>query len=172
MMLLVLLCGTVSGSSSAADLFLRLDEVGYDEVADGGKEPVAKVISSIQLTIRPGEPFSGRAEFKGRKIIIRGVCNRSEKPEIFKLQIRSEIHEGSRTVVTNSRGERRAIVNKMIGDTTIGVKVGERITIGGMRNIGTETLNGVTVNRKSEKLLIVVLSESEPNDEDAERDDQ
>lgn len=172
MMSIILFCGAVPASVTAGDLFLSLDEVGYNVVTDGGKEPVAKVISSLRLKIRPGEPFSGRAEFKGRKIIIRGVCNRSEKPGIFDLQIRGEIHERSGAVVSNSRGERREIFDKTNGNTTIGVKVGEPHTISGMRTDVTETTNNVTLHRKSEKLLIVVISESEPKDDDEEGDEQ
>ena len=164
---LVLLTSCLPTIASAGDLFLRLDEVGYEDVdvAEDGKEPVAKVLSSLKLTIRPGEPFSAKAAFAGRKIMVRGMCKPGEKPESYDVEIWGELHRATGEFMTALGGVQRPIVNKTKFNTTISARVGEPLTLGGFRT-ALDKSDGAAGRRKSESMMILLLSTSEPEDDE------
>ena len=165
---LVLLTSCLPTIACAGDLFLRLEEIGYEDVdvAVDGNEPVAKVLSSLQLTIRPGEPFSAKAAFAGRKIMVCGMCKPGEKPECYDVEIRGGVHKATGEFVTSLGGVQRPIVNKTGFITRISAKVGEPLTLGGMHTFADRP-DGVAGRRKSESRMILLLSTSEPEDDEA-----
>src|SRR5437899_9491203 len=118
------LASLIPGSARAGGLILKVEEVGYEDVADDGKKPVAKLLSSLQLAIHSDKPYSGKAEFAGRKIMIRGTYKPGKEPDVVDLQIRAAFHRATGEFVTASDGRDRPIVNKSEIRTQISVKVG------------------------------------------------
>jgi hypothetical protein len=151
-------------SARAGSLILKVEEIGYEDAADDGRKPVAKLLSSLQLAVHSDQPFSGRSEFAGRKIMVRGTWKPGKEPDVVDLQIRAAFHRDSGVFVTASDGVERPIVNKSEVKTQISVKVGEPTKIAGL--VTAITSNGVS--RNCESRIILRVSALEPDDEEGE----
>jgi hypothetical protein len=153
--LLVVFGSIMPRFACAADLFLRIDEVDY--ISDPGKKPSPKVLSSLQMAIRPGEPFFGRAKIAGRTVVVRGTSKPGTKPDYYDVDFRVDIRTGEFS--TAPGGERRAVYTKSI-NTSVSTKVGERLAIGDLRS-AVDAAGGQTVHK-----FILLIAASEPEDND------
>jgi hypothetical protein len=157
--LLVVFGSIMPRFACAADLFLRIDEVDY--VSDLGQQPTPNVRSSLQLAIRPGEPFYGRAKIAGRTIVIRGTSKPGTKPDYYDIEFRVDIHTGE--FVTAPGGQRPGIYRKTI-NTSVSAKVGERLAVGDLVT-HEDAANGAG-RRQSMHKFILLIAASEPGDDD------
>jgi hypothetical protein len=156
--LLVVFGSIMPRFACAGDLFLRIDEVEY--ISDPGKLPSPNVRSSLQLAIRPGEPFYGRAKIAGRTIVIRGTCKPGTKPDDYDVEFRADIQTGE---FVTAPGGQRSVECKRI-NTSVSAKVGERLAVGDLVS-AVDAANGAGRRLVAHKFIVLIAS-SEPGDDD------
>lgn len=130
---LVLVAAAFASIAGADELVLRVNEVGYRKVSADNKEPEQTLLSSLEIMIRPGLSFHGRTHTGNTKMTVRGICRQTDKPDEFVLDLHLDIRFATGKFIPTETGNGKEIVNRATANTTIRVKLGQELIVGGFK---------------------------------------
>jgi hypothetical protein len=155
------------------DYLLRVEFLGYDtEILD--PPPREEFIRSIEILIRPGQPFLGRLKEGKETITVRGTfrCNK-EGDFVGDLSAARLVDNGH--TVPIAPGKEQKIFDITSGHATVSLKRNEPFQCGGVVSRSEEHLPDGTIHRRVRSHIIkVMLAEYDPAEDEAaaERVDQ
>lgn len=151
-LLLVLCIGPIPDRGET--LFLRVEEFGFENVLDDGSEPTRELLSSLQIEIRPGKPFSGKARIGKRTLSARGVCHPEDERGLMLVEIKTGL----------AAGNKEGLFSRSTCNTSISVPIEKRILVAGFRSRGTT--EGVPGTRLTESYLYLTIRGQDPDGDD------
>lgn len=151
----------ISPAAFAEEYLIRVEAVGYEDVAVSEKVPDERLFHSIEVSAGPDREFFSQVRMGTETLSVEGRLN-PEADGNLSLEIKHGHEADTGASVPTGEGTREPVLDETRIETRIQCKLGQRILVGGIETVATSNVAGKESTTKSKRHFFVTIIRRTP----------